>query len=313
MSGFRRKLPPANSLVAFEAAARHTSFTRAAEEFGLTQAAVSRHIQILEDHLGVTLFHRRHRSVSLTAAGEHLFRAVSIGLGHIASAVDELVQERDAADVTVSCSVTFASYWLMARIAKFRAQYAEIDIRLVASAKARDLGASGIDMAIRYGRGGWDGVTAERLFGNDVFPVCAPSYLETGLRINKLSDLQDATLLHLTQFDRNWTTWEAWFEEFGMKAPTTARGLSFDNYMILLHAAVRGEGVALCGGRLAEDLIMRGELVRPINAALRSESSFYLISPDDRRLRPDAALFREWLLEEARGPGEAETAASTAV
>lgn len=302
MQDFRRKLPPANSLVAFEAAARHSSFTRAAEEFGLTQAAISRHVQILEDHLGLSLFHRRHRAVSLTAAGERLFRAVSIGLGHIAGAVEELVQERDAADVTVSCSVTFASYWLMARIAKFRAQYPDIDIRLMASAKARDLGASGIDLAIRYGRGEWSGVTAEWLFGNDVFPVCAPSYLESGRRIDKLSDLQEATLLHLTQFDRNWTTWDAWFAEFGMTPPTLSRGLSFDNYMILLHAAVRGEGVALCGGRLAEDLIARGELVRPLNAALRSEASFYLISASDRRLSPEAALFREWLLEEAKGP-----------
>jgi LysR family glycine cleavage system transcriptional activator len=182
----------------------------------------------------------------------------------------------------------------------------------MASAKVRDLATTGIDLGIRYGRGSWPGVTAQHLFGNEIFPVCAPAYLDKGHGIAKISDLQDATLLHLTQFDRNWTTWETWFEEFAMTPPTLARGLSFDNYMILLHAAVRGEGVALCGGRLAEDLIARGELVRPINAALRSEFSFYLISPGERPLRPDAALFRDWLVDEARGPGDSEVGISRA-
>jgi LysR family transcriptional regulator, glycine cleavage system transcriptional activator len=312
MQGFRTRLPPANSLIAFEAAARHASFTRAAAEFGVTQAAISRQILIIENHLGVALFQRMHRAIALTPAGEQLFQAVTIGLGHIASTVDDLRRERDSADVTVSCSVTFASYWLMARIAKFRAQYPDVDIRLMASAKVRDLATTGIDLGIRYGRGSWPGVTAQHLFGNEIFPVCAPAYLDRGHGIAKISDLQDATLLHLTQFDRNWTTWETWFEEFGMTPPTLARGLSFDNYMILLHAAVRGEGVALCGGRLAEDLIARGELVRPINAALRSEFSFYLISPGERPLRPDAALFRDWLVDEARGPGDSGAGISQA-
>jgi LysR family glycine cleavage system transcriptional activator len=281
-------------LVVFECAARLLSFTRAAEELRVTQAAVSRQMQLLEAHLGVRLFERRHRAIELTPQGQHFQQAVSIGLAHVASAADELRRELDTADVTVSSSVTFASYWLMSRIAKFRAQFPEVDVRLVASAKARDLATTGIDLAIRYGRGEWPGAVADKMFENEIFPVCAPSYLGERAPFERLSELGQATLLHLTQYDRNWVTWETWFKEFEL-------GLFFDNYMILLHAAVRGEGVALCGGRLAEDLIARGELVRSTDASLHSEFSFYLLHPSGRPLRSDAARFRDWLLSEAEG------------
>ena len=303
MQRLRDRLPPANSLVVYECAARHLSFTRAAEELRVTQAAVSRQVQLLEAHLGVRLFERRHRAIELTPQGQHFQQAVSIGLAHVASAADELRRELDTADVTISSSVTFASYWLMSRIAKFRAQFPEVDVRLVASAKARDLATTGIDLAIRYGRGEWPGAVADKMFENEIFPVCAPSYLGERAPLERLSDLDQATLLHLTQYDRNWVTWETWFREFGLGEPPRGRGLFFDNYMILLHAAVRGEGVALCGGRLAEDLIARGELVRPIDASLHSEFSFYLLHPAGRPLRPDAARFRDWLLSEAQGNG----------
>ncbi len=301
MQRLRDRLPPANSLIVFECAARQLSFTRAAEELRVTQAAVSRQVQLLEAHLGVRLFARRHRVIALTPEGLRFQQAVSIGLAHIAGAADELRREQDAADVTISSSVTFASYWLMSRIAKFRAQFPEVDVRLVASAKARDLAATGIDLAIRYGRGEWPGALADEMFENEIFPVCAPAYLDASAPLERLSDLSRATLLHLTQYDRNWVTWETWFRAFDLGEPVRGRGLFFDNYMILLHAAVRGEGVALCGGRLAEDLIARGELVRPIDSSLQSDFSFYLLHPAGRPLRPDAARFRDWLLAEAQG------------
>ncbi len=309
MRRLRDQLPPANSLVVFEAAARHLSFTLAAKELQVSQAAVSRQIQVLEDYLGEDLFVRHHRAISLTAAGDHFSKAVSVGLVHIAGAVGEIRAARHSSDVTIASSVTFASYWLMSRIAQYRAEFSDIDVRLVASANIRSPGATDVDLAVRYGRGNWPGTVSRHLFDNDIFPVCAPAYLDRHGPLESFADLANATLLHLDQFDRNWVTWETWFREFDFHGPIAGRRLSFDNYTILIHAAVAGEGVALCGGRLAEDLIAQGELVRPVRAAVRSDFAFYLTHPDSRPLRPAARKLHDWLIDQSRTQRETSSPA----
>lgn len=311
MSRLRDHLPPPNSLVTFESAARHLSFTLAARDLGVTQAAVSRQIRLLEDHLGVVLFAREHRALSLTDFGQRLFDSVSQGLGQIAQVAADIRREETSAHVTIASSVTFASYWLMSRIAQYRAQFPEVDIQLVASARSRDLSDSNVDLAIRYGTGHWPGHEAYYLFDNDVFPVCSPLYLEQHGPLTALADLRKARLLHLAKFDRNWVTWASWFSEFKLGKVPPARGLLFDNYMVLIHAAIRGEGVALCGRRLAEDLIHRQELVRPFSTALRSNSTFFLVEPTDRRLRRPVRHFRDWLLAEARMEPSGEATVET--
>ena len=172
MVSLRQKLPPLTSLTAFEAAARHLNFTRAAKDLNVTQAAVSRQIQGLEEYLGVPLFRRLHRAMQLTREGDRLHRAVTIGLEQIASAVVDIRRERHGPEVTVATSVTFASYWLMSRIAKFRAAHPEVELRLVASGPISDLAAAGIDLAVRHGRGRWPGLEAEHLLDNEIYPVC---------------------------------------------------------------------------------------------------------------------------------------------
>ena len=301
MTSLRRKLPPVNSLVVFEAASRHLNFTRTAEELAVTQAAVSRQIHLLEDHLGAALFNRQPRALTLTRQGQRLQRAVSMGLEHIANAAVEIRRHRGEAEVTVSSSVTFASYWLMSRLAKFRAAHPEIELRLVASAPVSDLATAGIDLAVRYGSGSWLGMTAERLLENEIFPVCAPSYLDaSGAALSEPSDLLDRTLLHLVEYDRNWVTWQSWLRNFGVTEAPRTRGLEFDNYLILIQAALDGQGIALGGGRLADDFLARGALVQPIEAALRSSQAFYLIHPDDLPLSEQAEAFRDWIVREAR-------------
>ncbi|HEX9790803.1 MAG TPA: transcriptional regulator GcvA [Kiloniellales bacterium] len=300
MMSLRAKLPPANSLVVFEAAARHLNFTRAAEELNVTQAAVSRQIQVLENHMGVPLFRRLHRALQLTRQGQRLHQAVTMGLEHIANSAAEIRRARGEGELTVSSSVTFASYWLMSRVAKFRAAHPDIDLRLVASAPVRDLVVAGIDVAIRYGSGRWPGVEAIRLMDNEVFPVCAPSYLKARPGLREPKDLLGETLLHLVEFDRNWVTWAAWLRAFDVEGPPTGRGLEFDNYLILIQAVLDGQGIALGGGRLAEDFIERGSLVRPIEASLRSERAFYVLIPRDVPLGEPARLFRDWILAESR-------------
>ena len=299
MAHLRRRLPPANSLIVLEAAGRHLNFTRAGEELALTQSAVSRQIQLLEDHLGAPMFHRQGRQLQLTRDGARLHRAVSMGLDHIADVAVDIRRHRGTGELTVATSVTFASYWLMARLAQFRSQHPEIELRLVASTKLHDLVAAGVDIAIRYGSGQWEGLEAIRIFDNEIWPVCAPSYLADRGPLPRVEALLDETLLHLSQFDRNWVTWQAWLAAQGVKTAPRKRGLEFDNYLVLLQAAVRGEGIALCGGRLAEDFIARGDLLRPIETSLHSDRAFYILYPQNIPLSATARKFRDWLVKAA--------------
>ena len=299
MAQLRRQLPPVNSLVVLEAAGRLLNFTRAGEELGLTQSAVSRQIQLLEQHLGATMFQRQGRNLQLTRDGARLHRAVTMGLGHIADTAVDIRRHRGTGELTVATSVTFASYWLMARLAEFRSQNPDIELRLVASTKLHDLVAAGVDIAIRYGSGEWEGLEAIRIFDNEIWPVCAPSYFAGRAKLERVDQLLDETLLHLGQFDRNWVTWQAFLSAQGVKGSPRKRGLEFDNYLVLLQAAVRGEGIALCGGRLAEDFIARGDLVRPIETSLRSDRAFYILYPQNIPLSATARKFRDWLVKAA--------------
>lgn len=306
MKRLKDRLLPANSLVVFEAVARRQSFTRAAEELLVSQAAVSRQVQVAEQSLGAKLFDRQHRKIKLTEAGSALFNAISMGLEHIARTCDEVRNGSDSGEITISSSVSFASYWLMSRIAKFRMEFPDTDVRLMASAKVRDLGTSGLDFAVRYGKGSWQNATADFMFGNDIFPVCSPAYLEEHGPFDAPSDLYGTTFLKLSQHDRNWTRWDDWFDAFGLTDRPETKALRFDNYLLLIHAAIRGEGMALCGRRFAEDMIQSGELVRPIDLSLESDFAFYLLRPATRTLPPAHAQFRDWLLREARTSAPSE-------
>jgi LysR family transcriptional regulator, glycine cleavage system transcriptional activator len=299
MVALRKRLPPANSLVVFEAAARYLNFTRAAKELGVTQAAVSRQMQLLEEHLGTTLFQRSPRSLKLTPAGLRLHKAVTMGLEHIAGTAVELRRSGPHADLTVSTSVTFASYWLMSRVAKFRAAHPDIELKLVASAPVSDLASAGVDLAVRYGSGRWPGVRTVRLMDNEIFPICAPAYRPSG-PLRRPADLLNEVLLHLVEYDRNWVTWDAWLQSFGVEGQARQRGLTFDNYLVLIQAVLDGQGIALGGGRLAEDFIARGTLVRPIDAALGSDRGFYLLWPGDIELSEPARLFHDWIIAETK-------------
>lgn len=300
MVSLRMKLPPPNSLVVFEAAARHRNFTRAANELKVTQAAVSRQIQLLEQHLGTTLFQRGSRTLQLTRDGARFHQAVSMGLEHIANSAVELRRIKKPGEITVSTSVTFANYWLMSRVAKFRAAHPSVELRLVASAPVHDLAIAGIDLAVRYGRGRWPGAQAVHLLDNEVFPVCAPGYLTGRPPLKEPQDLLNETLLQLIEYDSNWVTWESWLRVLGVEGKPRGRELRFDNYLVLIQAALDGQGIALGGSRLADDFLIRGALVRPIEATLKSERAFYLLTPADLPLSRPAALFRDWILAEAK-------------
>ncbi|MGF1610643.1 MAG: transcriptional regulator GcvA [Kiloniellales bacterium] len=299
MQSLRSRLPPLSSLLAFEAAARHLSFTLAASELGVSQAAVSRQVRALEDHLGTPLFRRLHRAVRLTEAGERLHTTLAMSLRHIAEMTDALRRARGAAAVTVCTTVAFAAFWLMPRIGKFRQACPGIEIKLVATEHFIDLTAEQIDMGVRYGNGEWTDVVSHRLFDDEIFPICSPSYLAGRPALQGAADLVGETLLHQEVPDLSWLSWQTWLERSGVKLSPRKQGPTFNNYVLMIQAAQSGQGIALGWRHLVDHLIEAGTLVRPVATTLRSDYAFHLVAPRDAELSPEVSVFRDWFLAEA--------------
>ena len=297
MKGLRSKLPPPNSIIAFEAAARHQSFTLAARELNVTQAAVSRQIKTLEDHLGLAVFRRVRRTVKLTSEGKRLHEAVKVGLDHIAELVVELQQIDAGPHLTVATTLAFSSFWLIPRIPDFRARFPEIELRIIASDANLDLLAEGIDVAVRYGGGKWQGLSSTRLFMAEVFPVCSRSLLDI-ISIRTPGDLLNAPLLDLEASDKSWIDWANWLEEVGLDARKLRRLLTFNNWPLLIQAAVDGQGIALGWTPYVNELLALGKLVRPIETVVQPTNAYYLITPP-RGENPNSGVFSQWIMEQA--------------
>jgi LysR family glycine cleavage system transcriptional activator len=297
MKGLRAKLPPPNSILTFEAAARHQSFTRAARELNVTQAAVSRQIKTLEDHLGMPVFRRARRTVLLTSEGKRLHEAVMAGLDHIAEIVTELQRAMARPHLTVATTLAFSSFWLIRRIPDFRARFPEIELRIVTSDADVDLVAEQVDIAVRYGSGKWPGLSATRLFTAEVFPVCSPTLLDS-VSIETPADLLKAPLLELEAVDASWLDWASWLQEVGLGTKRLRRLLTFNNSPLLIQAAVDGQGVALGWTPYVTELLALGGLVRPLETVVRPSNAYYLVTPLDGG-NPTATVFSDWIREQA--------------
>ena len=301
MITLRRNLPPPTGLVTFEAAARHLNFTRAAEELGVSQAAVSRQVKSLEANLGVSLFLRAARRVRLTAEGRRLYDAVATGLTHIAEVSGDLRRQGEVAGVAVAASTAFTSMWLMGRVGSFRADHPEIALRLVAVDPYVDPLSAGVDLAIRYGDGDWPGLDTLRLFDDLVMPVSSPGYLAGKPALDDPADLAAHTLLHQDDIEPDWVSWRDWLSAFGITLPPARGGLSFNSYANVIQAALDGQGIAIGWVRLVDGPLRRGALVRPIPHVSRSDQAHHVIVPRNRQLGPEAAQFRDWLMATAAG------------
>lgn len=307
MARLLRKLPQPRALAVFEAAGRLLSFTAAGRELGMSQAGVSKQVQTLEGALGVRLFQRSNRGLVLTAAGRRLHSAVSIGLNHILDAVEEVRDHAQPSRVTITTTIAVASVWLMPRIAKFRARYPDIDLRLVATDALLDLQSERIDLAIRYGMGRWPGTNCRMLFGIDVFPVCSPAFLAAYPDVMSHDDLRAADLLHLDEPNSQDADWSVWFRAVGIEEPVQSAGLRFNNYPLLIQAAVNGQGVALGWGHIIDDLLESGALVRCMPISQTLKPAFFLVTPTDVDLAPKAGLLEEWLVEETNAIGPSQS------
>lgn len=301
MDSLRRLIPSANALLAFESAARLGSFTRAAEEMGVTQAAVSYSIRQLEEALGVKLFLRRHRRVELTESGERFFDDVSLGLSHIRRSAEEIRRSRDDQHVTLSLSTAFASYWMVPRLSAFRQAHPEIDLRLQTTDKDVDLAAEGISLGLRRGRAGnWPGC-AEAYFAEErIYAICAPRYLQEAGPFESLEELAQAKLIHLEEPFRPRPGWPQWFSALGYPFQDRGEGLRLNDAALVIQAAFEGQGVALGWHHLVDDLMQRGLLERAHRSEWSAGEKFYLIWPAGLLDKPQVRAVHDWLLEQSR-------------
>ena len=295
-------LPPLDLLVGFEAAARHLSFTRAGEELFLTQSAVSRQMKELEDQLGVALFERKHRALSLTEAGQQFYAAAAQVLTTMRGATEKLrAQAGRKRPLSVTTTNSFASLWLIPRLAGFTRTHVGIDVRITADTRVQDLERDGFDIAIRHGPPSLAGPNAIKLFGEKVFPVASPKLLKAK-PLRKPSDLARHVLLQYDDPDIRHPSlhWKTWLEVERLSDLRPAGTLVFSGYEQIIPAAVEGHGVALGRSPLVGDLLKAGKLVAPFTSAAEPARGYFAIVSKHAGGRPEVADFVAWLRSEAK-------------
>lgn len=296
-----RPLPPLNALRAFESAGRHLSFTKAAAELNVTPAAISHQVKALEDFLGIVLFRRLTRALRLTDAGQAALPMLTQGLDRLAQGVEQMQAHSESGELTISVSPSFGAMWLVPRLERFRSRHPDIEIRLDGTDRLVDLMRDDVDVAVRYGPGGYKGVEADYLFSQVNTPVCSPALLNGEHPLRQPEDLRHHTLLHIDWKDAE-ASWRMWLLAAGLHDVDPTRGPHFTMESMAVQAALDGQGVALIGDKLVADEFATGRLVRPFDPSLSTPLSFsyYLLSAKDGAERPRVAAFRNWLIEEAR-------------
>jgi len=313
----RRTLPSLNALRAFEAAGRHLSFTRAARELHVTPAAIGQQVRQLEEYLGDRLFVRQNRSLELSEGGQALLPGLTDAFERLGDAVEWYRRRNADRPLTVSIEPSFAARWLLKRLHRFRADHPGIEIRLDATRRIVDFRRERVDVAVRYGTGDYPGLRVDRLLREEVFPVCSPALLDGPKALREPSDLRFHTLLDCDWTPQNptWPDWEMWLREAGVAdVVPSSRGLRFsaDSYLLMLDAAVAGDGVALASGVLVADDLAAGRLVRPFDLELGFPGDFgyFVVSPEATAEQPKIAALRDWLLAEARASDGAAAGAA---
>src|SRR6201996_9041863 len=293
------RLPSLNGLRAFEAAARHLSFTQAASELNVTQTAISHQIRRLEEELGLRLFIRKNRALALTPQARDYLPGVRAAFNDLRLATDRLLHKEDDKVLTISTLASLAAKWLLPRLAAFQEAHPGIDVRITTSTGLVDFKSGGVDAAIRYGRGNWPALRAEWLMADELFPVCSPKLVEGDKPLNCPEGLAHLTLLHTTGgYDDDW---RQWLTAAGLPADISKYpGISFDLIFMTVQAAIDGIGVAMGRTSYVQDDIAKGRLVVPFKIALPADAGFYLVSPEGVVEPPKLAAFRQWLVASTR-------------
>lgn len=296
-----RRLPPLNALRAFESAGRHLSFTKAAAELNVTPAAISHQVKALEELVEVPLFRRLTRALRLTDAGQAALPTLGQGFDKLAQGVDQMRAHGESGELTISVSPSFGAMWLVPRLERFYSRHPDIEIRIDGTDRLVDLARDDVDVAVRYGPGGYKGVRVDWLFSQVNIPVCSPSLLSGEHPLRHPDDLRHHTLLHV-DWKETEASWRMWLLAAGLHDIDPTRGPLFTMENMAVQAAIDGQGVALIGDILVADDLAAGRLIRPFEPGLSTplKFSFYLLSANHNAERPKVAAFRDWLLEEAR-------------
>jgi LysR family glycine cleavage system transcriptional activator len=296
----RRRLPPLNALRAFEAAARHLNFSRAADELSVTPGAVSQQIQNLEDYVGVALFKRTPKGLLLTDAAQMALPALREAFDRLAEAASLLTAAVDGRRLTLTAPPSFAAKWLVPRLKSFEEAYPQIDVWLSADMDIVDFAAGEVDLAIRYGAGRYPGLELQRLLSETVIPVASPSLMsETPLE--RPEDLAHFTLLHdgSPNADESCPDWSMWLAARGVRGVDGTRGPRFNQSSMVIEAAMGGRGIALAKRTLAQDDLDAGRLVAPMQIATALDFAYFLVHPKAKGRLPQVKAFVSWITAEA--------------
>ncbi|MER9202340.1 LysR substrate-binding domain-containing protein [Mesorhizobium sp. M0933] len=305
MASLRGIVPSLHALIAFEAASRLLSFTGAAAELNVTQAAISRQIRELEQFLGVQLFNRDYRAISLTSAGLALSPGTAAHLRALATLMEATRLGARPSALVIGCTTAFGSNWLFPRIPEFRELYPNINLRFAVSDEVVDLGAERIDVSIRWGSGNWQRVSKRFLAGSELLPVCHPQYRQSRPRPTQPTDLISEHLLHLDGPSGAGGRWSDWFKVMGIEFPEERRGITVNNFHLMMQAALSGQGVALTGAPLADELLANRMLVPAIDAPLetityRMPGGYYILTPEGMKSSSEANQFCDWITSRMR-------------
>ncbi|CAO3439420.1 transcriptional regulator GcvA [Azospirillum doebereinerae] len=290
-----RPIPPLNPLHVFECAARHGSFTKAAEELSVTQPAVSRQVALLEDYLGVRLFHRETRGLTLTAEGKRYAGEIGPAFRTIAESTGRLVSARAAEPLKLQVYATFMAKWLMRRMPQLQTQHPALRLRTRTAVAPVDFARDNVDAAIQFGNGDWAGLESVFLFADEIQPVCSPALLAGGPAVERPEDLLRHPLLHSHYRRRDWPDWLA---SVGLDTVEEREPLVFPSSLLTYQAAVDGLGVAMGQPRLLQSELQSGALVCPLRQSLHRDLGYYFVVPPNHQDRARIALIRNWLLEQ---------------
>jgi LysR family glycine cleavage system transcriptional activator len=294
-----------NALRAFEASARHQSFSAAAAELNVTPAAVSQLVRGLEEWLGLPLFHRsknKQARLQLTTAAERALPDIQAGFDRLVSGMEKLKAGAVNSVLTVTLSPAFAAKWLLPRIDKFQLLHPETDVRLDTHLKTVDFVTQHIDIGVRYGAGVWTGLISEKLMDEEVYPVCSPSFIQKHGPIETLDALIDHTLIHDLSMDADagFPTWKKWLQSCGVQDIDTTRGLRINNSAAVLQTVIEGHGIALARSVMAADDLSAGRIVRLFSGVtFNSPLAYYVVYRSEGADIPRIMNFKDWLIAES--------------
>jgi len=297
-----KSLPPLNAVKAFEAAARHLSFTKAALELNVTPGAVSQQIKLLEDYLDVHLFKRLNRQIVLTEAGQIFLPKLNQAFRLITESVEAVHSQHQDEPLTISAPPSFVAKWLIPRLSLFNKVHPEIDVRIDSSTRLVDFEQENIDVAIRFSQHQDTSLVSTHLMSLEIIPVCSPALINAGKGLHQSADLKHQTLLHFEsgRNEQNWPEWPMWLATMGIKDVDSTRGIYFNQKDMLIQAAIESQGVALVATIIAENDINQGRLVQPFALTMPIHFSYYLVTSAQKSRRPKVQAFKQWIVKESK-------------